>query len=197
MTVSTTRMILASGSPRRKELLSALGYEFEIIAPDVDESPLSGEKPADHVQRLDDRDAAIAPRLLFSSDSGAREQGAGQQGNQERESPHHVLLMLVDVVAFRWSSFLKTLRLRRRESRARRPRALGRPPMERAEPHHRPRRSEAPAARSLRMQPRDGLAHRVRTGAALGPSRQGPRAPAASRFGEKGGITPVDQRSAV
>ena len=52
MTVSTTRMILASGSPRRKELLSALGYEFEIIAPDVDESPLSGEKPADHVQRL-------------------------------------------------------------------------------------------------------------------------------------------------
>ena len=31
------RLILASGSPRRRELLSAMGYEFEILVPDVDE----------------------------------------------------------------------------------------------------------------------------------------------------------------
>lgn len=31
------RLILASGSPRRRELLSQMGYEFEIIVPDVDE----------------------------------------------------------------------------------------------------------------------------------------------------------------
>lgn len=31
------RLILASGSPRRKELLGLMGYEFEIIVPDVDE----------------------------------------------------------------------------------------------------------------------------------------------------------------
>ncbi len=30
-------LILASGSPRRRELLSKMGYEFEICAPDVDE----------------------------------------------------------------------------------------------------------------------------------------------------------------
>ena len=30
-------LILASGSPRRRELLSRMGYEFEICAPDVDE----------------------------------------------------------------------------------------------------------------------------------------------------------------
>ena len=32
------RLILASGSPRRRELLSLMGYEFEIIVPDVDEN---------------------------------------------------------------------------------------------------------------------------------------------------------------
>ena len=31
------RLILASGSPRRKELLSKEGYSFEIILADVDE----------------------------------------------------------------------------------------------------------------------------------------------------------------
>ncbi len=31
------RLILASGSPRRRELLSRMGYTFEICAPDVDE----------------------------------------------------------------------------------------------------------------------------------------------------------------
>ena len=32
------RLILASGSPRRRELLSAMGYSFEILVPDVDEN---------------------------------------------------------------------------------------------------------------------------------------------------------------
>ena len=31
------RLILASGSPRRRELLTKMGYEFEILVPDVDE----------------------------------------------------------------------------------------------------------------------------------------------------------------
>lgn len=31
------RLILASGSPRRRELLAQMGYEFEIIVPEVDE----------------------------------------------------------------------------------------------------------------------------------------------------------------
>ena len=33
----TFRLILASGSPRRRELLSRMGYTFEILVPDVDE----------------------------------------------------------------------------------------------------------------------------------------------------------------
>ena len=31
------RIILASGSPRRKELLEKMGLTFEVISPDVDE----------------------------------------------------------------------------------------------------------------------------------------------------------------
>jgi septum formation protein len=52
MAISTGKIILASGSPRRKELLSNLGYKFEIIVPDLDETPLQGEIPAQHVRRL-------------------------------------------------------------------------------------------------------------------------------------------------
>jgi len=52
MEVSTTKIILASGSPRRKELLSDLGYQFDIIIPNLDESLLPGENPSEHVLRL-------------------------------------------------------------------------------------------------------------------------------------------------
>jgi len=37
MTNERPRLILASGSPRRRELLAKMGYTFEICAPDVDE----------------------------------------------------------------------------------------------------------------------------------------------------------------
>jgi len=52
MSISTIKMILASGSPRRKELLSKLGYEFNVIAPDIDETVIDGESPEQHVMRL-------------------------------------------------------------------------------------------------------------------------------------------------
>jgi septum formation protein len=52
MAISTGKIILASGSPRRKELLSRLGYRFEIVIPDLDETPFPGENPAKHVLRL-------------------------------------------------------------------------------------------------------------------------------------------------
>ena len=45
-------MILASASPRRAELLRSAGYEFDIVAADVDESIRDGESPASYVRRL-------------------------------------------------------------------------------------------------------------------------------------------------
>ena len=46
------RIILASGSPRRKELLSLAGLQFEIHLPELDETPLRGESPKAMVRRL-------------------------------------------------------------------------------------------------------------------------------------------------
>ena len=44
--------ILASASPRRRQWLEALQIPFEIRVPEVDETPLDGEDPADMVVRL-------------------------------------------------------------------------------------------------------------------------------------------------
>lgn len=46
------RVILASGSPRRKELLSNIGLRFEIMVDDSEEIVLSDESPKDAVMRL-------------------------------------------------------------------------------------------------------------------------------------------------
>ena len=45
-------VILASGSPRRHELLGQLGFPFMITAPDIDETPRPGENPVHYVRRV-------------------------------------------------------------------------------------------------------------------------------------------------
>ncbi|MCS7061071.1 MAG: Maf family protein [Anaerolineae bacterium] len=47
-----TKLILASASPRRRDLLTALGIEFEVRPPHVDESPLPGESPLETQHRI-------------------------------------------------------------------------------------------------------------------------------------------------
>ena len=49
---SLTGLVLASGSPRRRELLAQLGVPFTVVPADVDETPLPGESPRDLVRRL-------------------------------------------------------------------------------------------------------------------------------------------------
>jgi septum formation protein len=46
------RLILASASPRRAELLRSAGYDFDIHAVDIDERSKPGEPPAEYVGRL-------------------------------------------------------------------------------------------------------------------------------------------------
>jgi septum formation protein len=45
-------LVLASGSPRRRELLERFGLRFEIAPPAVDETPRGGEDPRQYVLRL-------------------------------------------------------------------------------------------------------------------------------------------------
>lgn len=54
-----TKLVLASGSPRRRELLSQLGYQFEILVPNVEEKRLDEESPVQYVERLS-KDKALA-----------------------------------------------------------------------------------------------------------------------------------------
>lgn len=44
--------ILASSSPRRQELLRLLGLSFQVVPSYIEEGPLEGESPQDHVLRL-------------------------------------------------------------------------------------------------------------------------------------------------
>ncbi|WP_058187361.1 Maf family protein [Terracidiphilus gabretensis] len=46
------RLILASASPRRRELLTQAGFSFTVKAADIDESVLPGEDPEAYVTRL-------------------------------------------------------------------------------------------------------------------------------------------------
>lgn len=58
------KLILASGSPRRAEILTAVGWEFEKLAADVDETEFENEDPAEYVQRLSREKAlAVAARV--------------------------------------------------------------------------------------------------------------------------------------
>jgi septum formation protein len=56
------RLILASASPRRAELLTAAGYTFDVVPVDIDEDPEPGEAALDYVRRVA-FDKAMASRL--------------------------------------------------------------------------------------------------------------------------------------
>jgi MAF protein len=45
-------LVLASNSPRRRQLMALGGWTFKLIPAEVDESPLPGEQPKDYVLRL-------------------------------------------------------------------------------------------------------------------------------------------------
>ena len=57
-------LVLASSSPRRKELLAGLGLEFQVRPAEIPEDPLPGESPPDLVRRLSlAKAAAISTRI--------------------------------------------------------------------------------------------------------------------------------------
>lgn len=60
----TTQVFLASGSPRRKELLTQLGYQFELLSIDVEEVHQSHETPLMYVERLSKDKAQAGVRVL-------------------------------------------------------------------------------------------------------------------------------------
>lgn len=63
------KLILASASPRRAEILSAAGIPFEIRASKIDESRLPGESPEIMVERLARAKAEAVAREVLPTDS--------------------------------------------------------------------------------------------------------------------------------
>ena len=58
------RVVLASASPRRRQLLAGLGLEFQVVPADVPEDPIPGETATELVRRLSlAKAAAVATRL--------------------------------------------------------------------------------------------------------------------------------------
>lgn len=85
------KLVLASTSPFRRELLARLGVPFEVAAPAVDESPLPGEAPDDTARRLSLLKAqAVADRypdaLIIGSDQVAMLDGEqlGKPGSHDK-----------------------------------------------------------------------------------------------------------------
>jgi septum formation protein len=61
------KIILASSSPRRSEILRAAGIPFEVFAPEINESELSGETAQEMVARLAEAKARAVSRQMNSA----------------------------------------------------------------------------------------------------------------------------------
>src|SRR5215213_8075181 len=64
--ISLPKLILASASPRRAEILTSVGWEFTKDSADIDETELAGESPEDYVRRLA-REKAEAVALKYAN----------------------------------------------------------------------------------------------------------------------------------
>jgi septum formation protein len=63
----TTKIVLASTSPRRRELLSQLGYQFSVVSPDIEEVKQAQESAQQYVERLSLEKALAGLELSDSS----------------------------------------------------------------------------------------------------------------------------------
>lgn len=69
------KLILASSSPRRAEVLHDAGISFTVLSSAVDETPVPGETPQQHVQRLADAKAelvaarSVGPAIIIAADT--------------------------------------------------------------------------------------------------------------------------------
>jgi septum formation protein len=69
------RLILASASTRRAEILRDAGYHFSVLSSAIDETPFAGESPQDLVLRLAEAKAelavarAVGPAIIIAADT--------------------------------------------------------------------------------------------------------------------------------
>ncbi len=69
MTKLVAPLVLASASPRRRQLLEQLGFRFDVVVPDIDESEHKGETPIDYVLRLAKEKARVGASMIAKDDA--------------------------------------------------------------------------------------------------------------------------------
>ncbi|NQD78379.1 nucleoside triphosphate pyrophosphatase, partial [Pseudomonas sp. CM27] len=93
-------LYLASGSPRRRELLTQIGVPFSVVSAPIDETPLADESAPAYVERLARAKAAAGlacvtgPAVVLGADTAVVLDGRilGKPENRE-----HALAMLADL----------------------------------------------------------------------------------------------------
>jgi septum formation protein len=94
------KLILASASPRRAEILREAAIPFTVLSSAVDETPFPGESPQDHVQRLAGAKAelaaarAVGPAIVIAADTVVTLEGRILGKPRSSDDARHMLEML-------------------------------------------------------------------------------------------------------
>src|ERR1700730_3634985 len=94
------KLILASASPRRAEILRGAGIAFAVLSSAVDETPFPGESPHDIVQRLASAKAelvaarAIGPAIVIAADTVVALEGQIIGKPRSTDDARHILEQL-------------------------------------------------------------------------------------------------------
>ena len=90
-------LVLASGSPRRRELLTQLGLDFVVRPADIDETPRTGEDPEEYVRRLAATKAAAvagSDEIVVAADTTVAVDGVILEKPVDRDDARRMLRLL-------------------------------------------------------------------------------------------------------
>jgi septum formation protein len=90
--MSRAFVYLASGSPRRRQLLRQIGVEFQVLKVEIDESIGAGEGALEYVTRLARAKAAAGARLVAAEVPTLAREGAGPRGTAMSEAKTALVL---------------------------------------------------------------------------------------------------------
>ena len=112
-----TPLVLASASPRRSEILTAVGWPFETHPAGVDETRLAGEAPEEFVRRLAREKAEAVARtrlfgLVLGADTTVLVEGEILEKPRDAEDARRMLRLL----SGRWHEVLTGVALVRAET---------------------------------------------------------------------------------
>ena len=80
------RLVLASVSPRRAELLRAAGFSFDVVPADVDERARIAEPAPDYVRRVASEKSAATWQAIVSSESSVARESSVASGFSQTDS---------------------------------------------------------------------------------------------------------------